>query len=450
MRVLPWAAAATVLVMGLVMMQHEEETTQSPLTDQSDQSHPSVAALSGTKDCEWSSEAMQTGASLQAGQRVSLKSGMAEITFDSGARVTVEGPASLLVASAWDASLESGAANASVPAEAEGFRLSNKSVELVNSDAELSMIANPTSTEVLVRKGSVAASSHSSVVPVVLRENDSRSFNASGISDVKDLERKRAKFARVLKFDRHISPSGYAHWAFDDTANASLTAETKGKKKAAQYLAKLMAGENAAANTSLTEGRWKKALSFDGRLFAKLSAPGMSSRDSAHTLAFWARVPEDASLAGGTAMIAWGDKKHAQLHTRISWNKKPALGPVGALRTEIGRFAATGTTNLRDGRWHHIAIVLTPGARGVLQTKQYVDGRLDGTSVTAAFRGRSESSDQNESLFLGRSPGDKGREGSFVGAMDELFVIDRALSPAEITRLMRDNEPPETTLAEAL
>ena len=162
-RALPWAAAATVLIMGLVMMHHEEETTQSTLFDQSDQSHPSVAALSGTKDCEWSSEAMQTGASLQAGQRVSLKSGVAEITFDSGAQVTVEGPASLVVASAWDASLESGSANASVPAEAEGFRLSNNSVELVNSDAELSMIADPTSTEVLVRKGSVSASSRASV-----------------------------------------------------------------------------------------------------------------------------------------------------------------------------------------------------------------------------------------------------------------------------------------------
>ncbi|MEY4484302.1 MAG: hypothetical protein RL693_1754, partial [Verrucomicrobiota bacterium] len=31
---------------------------------------------------------------------------------------------------------------------------------------------------------------------------------------------------------------------------------------------------------------------------------------------------------------------------------------------------------------------------------------------------------------------------------DELFAFDRALSPTEVVRLMRDNQPPEVVVAE--
>jgi hypothetical protein len=392
---------------------------------------------------------MQPGAPLQAGQRVELKKGFAEITFDSGAQVTLEGPASLVVSSPWDASLEHGTANACVPEEAEGFRLSHDTVELVNSSAELSMTADDSGTEVLVRKGSVAASSHATTTPVVLSENESRRFNDSGTAAVTDLARKLMRFTRVLKLDRIAASGGYAHWAFDDTTNASLSADTRGKKKAA-YFARMMAGETTEAAISLTDGRWQRALSFNGRLFAKASAPNLALIDHATTLAFWVRVPEGESLASGSSMIAWGDRKHAAQHTRIAWNKKPALGVVGALRTEIGRNAITGTVNLRDGRWHHIAIVLAPESNGSIQAKQYVDGRLDGAGSTRANARAKSNAEANDTIFLGRTPGDKLREGFFVGSLDELFVIDRALSPGEITRLIKDNQPPDIGLANAL
>lgn len=132
------------------------------VTEVPDETHaptaPVVASLSGTKDCEWSGAAVQAGAPLQAGQKLDLKTGFAEVTFDSGAQVTLEGPASLVVSSPWNATLNAGAVHASVPAEAEGFRLSTACVELVNSAVQFSMTADPAGAEVLVKKGSVAAS----------------------------------------------------------------------------------------------------------------------------------------------------------------------------------------------------------------------------------------------------------------------------------------------------
>lgn len=433
-------AASMLLLAGAWWMMQENGNESSTQT-------PGVASVSGTKDCEWSSDGIAVGTSLQAGQKLELKKGYAEITFDSGAQLTMEGPASLVVASSWEASLETGSVNATVPVEAEGFRLSNASVELVNTGAELSMTADQTGAEVLVRKGNVAASSNASTTPIMLRENDSRRFAVTGISDVKERDRKFARSARLQKLDRRIMPGGYAHWAFDDSDNASFNVESRGKKKAPLHV-RLVTDDNTAMASTLTDGRWNKALNFDGHLFARTMMPGLTAQNTAHTISCWMRVPADASLAGGTTLIAWGDKKRNNAHTSIGWNKQPALGSVGALRTELGRVAATGSINLRDGRWHHIAVVFARESQGGMQAKQYVDGRLDGT-CSAAFTAESQVKEElADLLFLGRGPGNKNGEGFFVGALDELFVIDRAISPTEVVRLMHDNQPPEIVLAD--
>lgn len=264
------------------------------------------------------------------------------------------------------------------------------------------------------------------------------------MSEVKDRERKFARTDRTLKLDRHTAPGGYVHWSFDDSSSPIFTGETKGRKKAASS-ARLEAGSESAS--ALTEGRWSKALDFNGHFFAKTVVPGIDARDAARTLAFWVRVPEDASLAGGATILSCSEKKHVTSHLRVAWNAHPALGPVGALRTEIGRAAAMGSTNLRDGRWHHIALLLVPGADHSLAVRQYVDGRLDGaTAAPPAHRG--DTNESNDTLFLGHAPGEKIRGDLFLGALDELFVFDRALLPGEIFRLMRENRPPETTLAD--
>lgn len=448
-RVVVWAAAAAVAIAGVAMaLLHFRSSPSEIASRTSEPPSQTVALLSGTQGCEWNTPALQPGASLQAGQRLELKSGFAEVTFDSGATVTLEGPAALVITSPWDASLESGTATANVPEEAEGFRLNHDTIELVNSTAELAMTADESGTDVLVQKGSVAASSQATSAPVTLRENESRRFNAAGVSDVSDLDRKRARFARVLKFDRPAASGGYLHWTFDDASTASLAAETKGKKKAA-YLARMMKDESATAAASLTDGRWQHALNFDGHLFARAATPGLSLREHATTFTFWARVPVDASPAGGSAMLSIGEHKRGSPHLRIAWNKKRAEGPVGALQTEAGRSVASGTTNLRDGQWHHVAIVCMPTSKDVMQVKQYVDGRLDGSSTGAmsAARGRDKTDEPVEAILLGRGAGSKNREGFFVGAMDELFVVDRALSPSEITSLMKSNQPPDTGLA---
>ncbi len=445
-RPIMWAAVAAVVVLAsLVWRQESVETkdVESPSAD------PRVVALmSGTKDCEWSGPAMPAGSVLKAGQRLELTKGVAEITFDSGAQVTLDGPASLTVSSAWDASLERGTLNATVPMEAAGFRVTNPSVEVVDQGAEFSMIADASSTEVLVLNGAVEAAPRRDAQPVMLRAQESRRFASEGTGPIHDRERKFARFARVLKLDRTESNGGFTHWAFDSSEGSVVTAEVKGRKKAGVHT-KMVTDGKAEAAATLTDGRWGKGLGFDGRLFAKADVPGLATPGEARTIAFWARVPNDAPLTGGSAcMLGWGGKsrKRDTSHISIGWNKHPAQGPVGALRTDLGQGTAFGSTSLRDGRWHHIAVVLVPNGR--LQARQYVDGRLDGNASRPPPK-RSADSETADTLWLGRSPADRAKDAFFTGTLDELFVIDRPLSPAEIVKLMRDNQPPDTTFAGA-
>jgi hypothetical protein len=126
-------------------------------------------------------------------------------------------------------------------------------------------------------------------------------------------------------------------------------------------------------------------------------------------------------------------------------------GPLGALRTDTERGHLIGATALRDGRWHHIAVVLGPGGRG----RQYVDGRLEG-AATKRFklrhnerqgRATAQGDGRGDVLTIGHATsGDAGE--CFRGLLDELFVASRALTPPEIRQLLRENKPmPTTTIA---
>lgn len=401
-----------------------------------------VARLTGAKDCAWSSaEHPQAGEPLRRGQRVELTAGMAEITFDSGARVVLEGPALLNVGSAWDAALHRGTLQATVPTEAIGFRVSHPAVEVVDLGTEFSMVADESgATEVFVTKGAVEAAPRGSTngAALVLRETESRRFVRGGVTDVRDGAQKFKRLARPAQFQRTAPPANFVHWSFDETGGEGAMAQAN-SVMARPFNLRF---EGAAARA---DGRWQGALRFDGQLAATASFPGLS-RHSAHTIAFWVKVPADAPLSESGAMVAWPFADNAARATRICWNRNPAQGPLGALRVESDRGLVVGTRPLRDGQWHHIAVVFVPPpnrATAPLQVKPYVDGRLESLSARRSAKRRNkvvEQSEPEDLLVLGRSAA-KSHSATerFRGALDELFIADRALSPMEIQRLIHEN-----------
>ncbi len=421
-----------------------------------------VARITGAKDCQWAGgdPSARTGNFLRKGQRLELQGGFAEITFDCGARVVLEGTASLDVNSAWDATLRRGTVTANVPTEAIGFRISNPAVQVVDLGTEFTMVADASgAAEVFVLKGEVEASGHGSgdQRTIVLHENQSRHFAASGISNVSDRKEKFARFTQPVKLDHFASATEYVHWSFDEADGNALKADDFGSALSA-FDAQMEDVPDTALGSLRVDGKWQRALRFNGHLFAKAAFPGISGTGP-HTVAFWIKVPEDANLSSAYAMVAWGanSEKLGSHPVHIGWNRNPTEGPLGVLRTDYGGGFALGATPLRDGRWHHVAVVFVPGEdpEADVDVKEYVDGKFEGegkpsppgTEVSAKFR-EENANTIGDAVWLGCRLGNNGpRKDRFRGEMDELCIADRALEPREIVELMRENRPLRSELA---
>jgi hypothetical protein len=364
--------------------------------------------------------------------------------------------------SAWHATLRKGTLKASVPKEAIGFRVINASVEVVDLGTEFTMMADGHgAADVLVLKGMVEASSRDEAGQrtIVLYEKQSGHFAPSGFSKVSDFEQKFARFSRPPTLDHFELATEYVHWAFDEADGDILKADGFGQPLGA-YNARLEAVSENSLATVRTEGRWQRALRFNGHLFARAAFPGISG-SSPHTVAFWVRVPEDMLLSSAYAMVAWGanSAKLGSHPVHIGWNRNPTEGTVGVLRTDYGGGFALGATSVRDGRWHHVAVVFVPGeeANTPVEVKQYVDGRFEGegkpsppgTEVSEKFREENATTTTGDAIWLGCRLGNNGpRKDRFRGDLDELWVADRALGPREIVLLMRENKPFQSEVAE--
>jgi hypothetical protein len=458
-------AACLLLVLRIAMSRHDSHvmaapssapTAVAPLDD-----HVFVARLTGSRQCQWvNSAAVAPGEQLREGQHIELAKGFAEITFDSGAVVVMQGPASLDVNSAWSATLNRGTLKASLPPEAMGFSISNPTVEVVDLGTEFTMFsdASGAATEVLVLKGEVEAAPKNPVdqppSPIVLREKESRRFAASGVSTVHDSDQKFAELTQPVPLTHFVSPVGYAHWSFDETEGNIFKVSTSGlaDEASAVQLENLPQTGLGEFHIKHQKGNLGGALHFDGRIFAKAAYPGISE-NSPHTVLFWVRVPKDATLSNAYSMVAWGvNNKQLRSHPiQIDWNRWPGDGMVGALRTDYGGGFAVGGTQLRDGRWHHIGVVFIPrdDAQRPMEVKQYVDGILEGEGKPSkpggdAFMHSAEYIAQtaNGTILLGCRLGKEGVRSDyrFYGDLDELFIADRALEPQEIVHLMNTNQ----------
>ncbi len=116
-----------------------------------------VARITGTRNCLWDATSrVGYDSPLHAGQRLTLRKGLAEITFDDGAVVVLEGPAAVVVQSQTNASLQTGRLAATVPLGAEGFTVETSRLKVVDLGTEFGVLTDPQrSTEVHVFNGKV-------------------------------------------------------------------------------------------------------------------------------------------------------------------------------------------------------------------------------------------------------------------------------------------------------
>jgi hypothetical protein len=411
-----------------------------------------VARVTGLKDAAWATDSASTAAGgfVRRSQRLNLASGFAEVTFDSGAVVLMQGPAVLDVNSAWDSHLRHGTIRANVPPQALGFRVASSAVEVVDLGTAFSMVApSEGSADVFVLQGEVEATPRGGEdsETVVLHTNDSRRFARPTGEQSQGAGRAVEKFNLDVALDRVRPPVKYVQWSFDAIQGRTVLPAAIRGFSGGNFDFHISARSPAARSAAHTKGFRDHALRFDDNVTVKAKFPGLSG-NFARTIAFWVQVPQNAPLSGAYSMVAWqgDDLKLGSRPVHIAWNRHPEEGALGALRTDFSGGHAMGITPLRDGKWHYVTVIFLPGEDPTLpvQVKQYVDGRLESNTVTPGAKRSigantkfNENSGNKDVLWLGCRLGGNGAKAErFSGQIDELTIVDRGLEPAGIVQLM--------------
>lgn len=156
-------AAVLFVVVPLVNRQPGGHSPTAPIADGTTKPDELVviARITDSHSAQWQNGAMlPVGQSLLAvGQKLSLVSGLVEISFDNGARVLLEGPAELILDSPMHATLAHGQLTAEVPESAIGFTIQTPMVNVVDLGTKFGVRVSPKGmTDVAVFSGEVVAS----------------------------------------------------------------------------------------------------------------------------------------------------------------------------------------------------------------------------------------------------------------------------------------------------
>lgn len=387
-------------------------------------------------------------APLTQGQRLSggtleLDHGLAEITFDTGAEMTLEGPARLDLESDHKARLAAGRASARIPEQARGFVILTPTSFIRDLGTTCALdVRDDRATDLHVLEGELevaATGPRPGTPPQVLRQREAVRLAADGMVPIRF--RPDHPAARPAKRPPKLPPS--VHWAFDDWSGATTTA-TRG------HSLRFLRGKEVV-RPELLDGPFGRAVRFDGSgLFARSDYPGVGGADP-RTVACWLRLDPAAPAASCTpqGIVAWGVNRSSG-KWQVAWNTSQGEGTVGAPRVEFGDGFVIGSTDLRDGRWHHLAVVFLGGPKVNVAShvKLYVDGRLERLSGRRQKRIDTDTDSADaRPLTLGRYLGPThGRPpAAFTGDLDEVHVFEGALLPGQIVRLMKQNQlrPPK-------
>jgi gliding motility-associated-like protein len=163
------------------------------------------------------------------------------------------------------------------------------------------------------------------------------------------------------------------------------------------------------------------ALNFDGTDdYVDLS--GSLTQDTSHTIAMWIKT----TATNSPFLFAWGGSGINNYGGLSLWGSRiryySGNGTPGVL-------SVSGSNNVNDGNWHHVAIARDNSGNVSL----YVDGQLDGSGAISKY----VSSVTNVSL--GAAFANNIYQGQYAGNIDDLNYWSRALTASEIQELICKN-----------
>ena len=416
-----------------------------------------IAVLKENADAVWNGASPAAGAGLVPGT-LKLESGMAAIEFTSGARVLLEGPAELELISGMEALCRSGKLRANVPPPAHGFTIVTPTSRVVDLGTAFGLsVREDGSALVKVMQGKVELRCRESVHS--LEQNAAASIDPAGnanpaVTPDEAFPTEENFFDRITAGERRSAarwktaaaslakdPATLVSFNFQESTSSSRSVRNHGTQAPRESHASLV-------GAGWTEGRWpgKRALEFKGQSDSMLFR--LDHTSPAATFLAWVRVD---SLPNPYQILLMPDYRQASaLQWMIDRNGELRLALTNAADVAgfptgwDGPVKSPAITSLDFGRWVFLASTYDSKTGKVVH---YRDGRQIGVGyfehkLPVQFRSFSFgnwSADSEVVSSGGLSVSDGFR--NFVGCLDELNILSRALSPWEIQYIHDQGKP---------
>ncbi|MFC4992312.1 LamG-like jellyroll fold domain-containing protein [Rubritalea tangerina] len=452
---IPTAAAITVGIFTYALTrppQDQDADQSNSIADAFPAEEMNIARVTNSLDAVWSSGDTPIGTWLKPGV-MTLEAGKAEITFDSGARVLLEGPASIENLTPHHAKLLNGKGVVHIPNSANGFALETPSNTFYDPDCAFALAVDKDTTEVHVLEGTLDTNLKNNLAATTtLSKDQSLRFNSKENLPVQSLTLDATNIKDELPQLTEGKAAEFVHWSFDSVDNETFpeTGTHPYNRFAAVVAHDKSAGKGGYGIHSIN-GKFGRAIRLYGDgSYLTTQFPGISGTKE-RTVACWVRIPRNNKNKHAYSILSWGtpNKKSGE-KWQIAWNTANDGGIRGALRTEFGRGSVSGTKVICDATWHHIVSVFRPNDSNNVasQVLHYVDGKLDTTSWARNAKINTDISDKNAHLaYIGKRLESGDQFSTFSGSIDELYIFPAALTPRQITRLYKKNEPPSNLIA---
>lgn len=425
------AVISILLSLGLYFTRIETPPKQLTLTSAPD-SHFTV---SGTSP-EHPEERLPVGASVE------LSQGTLQIDFENGVRSIISAPAHLTRSATNKLDLHEGTAWFRVPKEGIGFQVQTAGLLITDLGTEFGIIHVPGSTdEIHVFQGSVEARALSGMKSrEQLTAGQSRLVNVRG--ELQAAPKLSSPFTKALP-DR----LPHLHFPFDDIKRGETP--VRGQHPAlAELTTSLIQSDDRSPVFRLGSGRFGNALEFDGKGdFLKTNWPGVFGSQPV-TVSFWVKPKGHSNFAG---IVSWGTGKTITAESN-QW--KLVITPEQA--SPLGQLfrCSWGTSKLLDipvtiprDEWTHLAVVYTGESSGKKPALHfYINGieHLPATQKIPTPPRRPADLATAQNLMFGHPHDWPEDDPTFYhsfyrGSLDEVFIIEGALTQEQITRLYQEN-----------
>ncbi|MCU0797705.1 MAG: FecR domain-containing protein [Akkermansiaceae bacterium] len=394
---------------------------------------------------EWRGQAPQDF-ELEAGSRFQFLRGLVELELGGRGRMIVEGPADLEILGPLKSRLHEGRVTMRVEESGHGYQLETPRGKVVDLGTEFGVSVGEHRVETHVLEGAVEAYPAGGE-KLLLGKDDAVRFEERSVERI---DADLGSFYTLLPPQR-AGLMRSVHWPLETEGRDGSDAPEVRGYSASDW--EMVPGAHEPGSRPVpVEGVFGKAMAFDGRGGYMASRfPGIGG-DDPRTVCFWVKVPDDFRESEGFGIVSWGNFQvpdHGSVW-QISVNPLAEDGPVGRIRVGVHGGQIVGQTDLRDGRWHHVAVVLYPASRADIgkHVLVYLDGQLEALSRRSLLALNTRTDEGNHGVWIARNVTHDPQSphplhgGFFRGAVDELSIFDAALSPEEIRSLMEINELP--------